>query len=57
VKGLPTKNNWCKIEEMKPSNQQGVFNENALALAINYEYKSHQKLIDSTGNPPMTAYQ
>jgi len=46
---------WLQKHELK-SNLEGIYNENGLVLAMNYEYSSHKNFIESSGNAPMTAY-
>ena len=35
---------------------KGIYNDNALVVAMNYEYFTHKKFIENMGNAPMTAY-
>ena len=37
--------------------QDGMFNVNALVLAMNYEYRAHKNIIDSSGNKFVFAYK
>ena len=37
--------------------KEGIYNDNALVVAMNHEYTAHRNFVESTGNPPMTSYQ
>ena len=46
---------WTEKHDLENS-VEGIFNENALVVAMNNEYKAHKDYIDKTGDAPMTSY-
>ena len=48
--------NWIKSKN-EPLELIGVYNLNAIVLAMNYEYFTHKEYIEKIGNEAITAYQ